>query len=135
MYDLDLVLNPSSGGVHLEKIGRSTAGVATVPMNAIQSRRFAAKIRPLTDAIDDALKDIGASRISWADNGWRVQALRHCSLFNRGERMWVEVFEDGEVVVRSNCINRTQILGGAVNVRNCEELLAAITDRLVDTES
>lgn len=94
-----------------------------------RSRRYDASWNRLLDAVDAALEDIGASGIRWPDEDL-ARASMGFSLFSYGEDLTVEVFDDGEVTVASECSFPLQLIDWGKNSRNCRRLLDAIDDRL-----
>jgi hypothetical protein len=96
-----------------------------------QSRVYDASWHRLLDAVDAALEDIGASGIRWPDEDL-ARASMGFSFWSYGEDLTVEVFDDGEVTVRSECSFPLQWIDWGKNARNCRRLLDAIDDRLDD---
>ena len=100
-------------------------------LRTTKSRVYDAPWRQLLDAVDAALEDIGAAGIRWPDDDF-ARASMGFSLWSYGEDLTVEVSDDGEVTVTSECSFPLQLVDWGKNSRNCRRLLDAIDDRLDD---
>lgn len=100
--------------------------------SATKYRRFDAPRKRLLEAVDAALEDIGATGVRWSRDDTTVRASMPMQFFvSYGENLTVEVFEDGEVEVRSEYAFPLQLFDFVgKNARNCRQLLDAIEDRL-----
>ena len=94
------------------------------------TRRYRARMRDLQDAIDAGFDRIGATGVRWARGNQEVKASMGFSFWSYGEDMVVELFEDGEVEVRSNCSFPLQLIDWGKNSRNCRKLLDAVSEEL-----
>ena len=103
-------------------------------MSATKSRRFDAPRKRLLDAVDAALEDLGATGVRWSRDDTAARASMPMQFFvSYGENLTVEVFDDGEVEVRSEYAFPLQLFDFVgKNARNCRQLLDAIGDRLDD---
>ena len=101
-------------------------------MSATKSRRFDAPRKRLLDAVDAALEDIGATGVRWSRDDTAARASMPMQFFvSYGENLTVEVFDDGEVEVRSEYAFPLQLFDFVgKNARNCRRLLDAISDQL-----
>jgi hypothetical protein len=103
-------------------------------LSATKCRRFDAPRKRLLDAVDAALEDIGATGVRWSRDDSTVRASMPMQFFvSYGENLTVEVFDDGEVEVRSEYTFPLQLFDFVgKNARNCRQLLDAISDILND---
>jgi len=84
-----------------------------------------------------ALRDLGATRISWTPDGSHVTATIHWSLFNRGELLTIKITKRGKVTVNSrlgDVLQHFWFTCGAPeaikNYQNCENFFDALEDCL-----
>jgi hypothetical protein len=100
--------------------------------SATRARRFDAPRKRLLDAVDAALDDVGATGVRWSRDTARA-SMPMRFFVSYGENLTVEVFDDGEVEVRSEYAFPLQLFDFVgKNARNCRQLLDAIEDRLED---
>ena len=95
-----------------------------------QSRRFDATPEDLEEAVDRALDDIRASGVNWNRAATKVRASTEFSFWSYGENLTIELFEDGEVEIRSECMFPLQLFSWGKNGRNCRRFLDAVERNL-----
>src|SRR5262249_32488167 len=84
----------------LSRVCRTPGEAAQVPDS---NRSFRAPLPTLLDAIDRALRDLGAKAVKWSSDRRRASARIGASLWSWGERLTVEVDESSQVRVSSEC--------------------------------
>jgi len=67
---------------------------------ATMMREYDARLRPLTNALEDALNDLGAKNSHWTKDGTGVTATLNKSIMDRGDNIAVKVVK-GKVAVIS----------------------------------
>jgi len=98
---------------------------------ATQTRCYRASTRAIQDALDVAFDKIGARGVRWARGNRRVSASMGMTIFvSYGEDMVAEIFEDGEVEVRSTSSFPLQWDIWGKNSGNCRKFLDAVSYEL-----
>jgi signal peptidase I len=84
----------------------------------------------ILEAIDRALRDLGAKSIKWSNDRRQVSARMSASFWSWGERLTVDTDESGEVRVSSVCEFPLQVIDWEKNARNCRKFLQALSGHL-----
>lgn len=101
------------------------------PPSYEESAAFRTPERDLLRAIQDALDDLRWS--FYRDGRWRFVATIPFQFFvTPGEKITIDVEEDGQVIVRSQTSNPLQWIDWGRNASNVRQFFAALDDMLDD---
>lgn len=93
-------------------------------------QRFDKPLPAIQQAVDGALRHIGASSIQWWPDGSGVSASIAMGFFSWGEQLTVRLSPTGDVHIQSQCAFPLQLVDWGKNSRNCRRFLEAVAQFL-----
>lgn len=106
-----------------------------MPLKYSNCQKFSGTIETLREALNGALRDLGAIDIAWSQNHTEVSAKVTMTWRSWGERIRCEIKETGEITVDSACVCGALIQWDDLgkNAINCAEVLQNTGRRLAES--